>query len=428
MAKASIVLFKSKKYKDGNSPIMLCVTKNSALKYFKIGDERFNILPKQWNKEFGLVQADKRLNPEHDFINGYIKEKHNQAVKIIEKYEEKGIAWTFNMFDQEYRNKPKITKVKPFILTRIEELKTQNKFKSARVLSSTLHLIEKYNTDFHKLYFQDIDYEFVEGFYFYLKNTRKNKDTSIGIALREIRSILNDAIGRGAGSKETYPFSKIYGATRVFKISKLEKRTKKRFVPKEYLIKLTNSEILEPHLIWAKQMFLFSFFASGINFKDMAFLTDKNIKTRITEDGREVKFIEFLRKKTNENIAIPITKNMLPIIEWAKANTTNNNKYLLPIITKTKLTGEQLNNHIDRRRKRLNMHLRTIATKLEFPESLLKLSSYYARHSYATTMLRNGAQIEKISEALGHASTKTTQIYLESFGIEEIAKLNENLL
>jgi site-specific recombinase XerD len=43
-------------------------------------------------------------------------------------------------------------------------------------------------------------------------------------------------------------------------------------------------------------------------------------------------------------------------------------------------------------------------------------------------MLRNGVQIEKISQALGHQNIKTTQIYLESFEIDEMTKLNENLL
>ncbi|HCY76497.1 MAG TPA: hypothetical protein DHV28_11300 [Ignavibacteriales bacterium] len=428
MSKIRVVLYTSKAYKDGTYPIMLRLTKSSSLKYFKIGDERFNILEKQWNKEFSLVKADKRLNPEHEFINNYIKEKLNQANKILERFEEKGIGWTFNMFEQEYRKKPKISKVKPFIEDQVTQLKHQGKYNSASILTGNLFILEKYRSDFSKLHFQDIDVDFIEGFYLYLKNVRNNKDTTIGITLRGLRSILNEAINIGVGSKEAYPFSKIYGATKVFKIAKLETRTKKRFIPKDFLIKLRDAEFIEPHLNWAKQMFLFSFFGSGVNFKDMAFLTENDIQIRYSENGNEIKFIEFFRKKTRETISIPISFEIDKILDWAKANNTNGHKYLLPIITNQKLTGEELNDHITQRRKRLNKHLRILASKLEFPEGLLKISSYYARHSYATTMLRNGAQIEKISEALGHKSTLTTQIYLESFGIEELAKLNEDLL
>jgi hypothetical protein len=267
MAKLTVVLYTSKKYKDGSSPIMLRLTKNKQLKYFKIGDERFNILPKQWSKEYGLVKTDKRLNPDHNLLNSYIKNKFNQAQKILEKFEENGIAWTFNMFEQEYRKKPKINRVKPFFETRIKELQTQGKYKTATGLSETLHIIEIFKPNFNKLYFQDIDYKFVDGFYHYLKNERGNKDSTISIMLRTVRAILNEAINRGVGSKEAYPFSKIYGATQIFKVSKLERRANKRYIPKEYMIKLVDSEILEPHLNWARQIFLFSFFASGINFK-----------------------------------------------------------------------------------------------------------------------------------------------------------------
>jgi site-specific recombinase XerD len=160
----------------------------------------------------------------------------------------------------------------------------------------------------------------------------------------------------------------------------------------------------------------------------MAYLKESNIKVKTIDGGKEFRYIEFNRRKTGERILIPITESLKQIMNWARAQTTNDNEYLLPIITNKKLKGEKLDSHIAQRRKRMNKHLRTIAENLRFPEGLLKISSYFARHSYATTLLRNGAQIEKISEALGHASTKTTQTYLESFGTEEIAKLNENLL
>ena len=437
MSKVRVILFTSKGYSDGTSPIMLRITKNSQVKYFKIGDERFNTTVEYWDKDHGVVydKVDKRKkegtqkkHPNHELINTYILEKLNLAKKIVQKFEERSPAWTLNMFELEYRNIPKISKFKSFIETRVTELQNQAKYNSATSLKETLVILEKFNPDLKKLYFQDIDYIFIESFYHFLKNERKNKDSTIGFMLRNVRAILNEAINRGVGSKETYPFSKVYGAKKIFKISQLEKRANKRYIPKDYMIKLVNKQFVQPHLNWAKQMFLFSFFASGMNFKDMAHLKTENIKSRILSNGKEMKFIEFTRKKTNENISVPITENLNQLIEWAKKNSSNENEYLLPIISNNKLTDEKLNDHITNRRKRLNKYLREIAKQLEFPEGLLNISSYYARHSYATTLLRNGAQIEKISEALGHTNIKTTQTYLESFGIDEIAKLNENLL
>ncbi len=428
MATARTVLFTSKKYKDGSSPIMLRITKNKQLKYFKIGDEKFNIKPEKWNYEYGLVKADKRVNPEHLFLNGYINEKLNQATKIIENFDERKIAWTFNMFEKDYRTKPKVSKVKSFIELKITDLQGEGRYSTATGIKETLVILEKYYPKFKNLYFQDIDYKFIVGFYLYLKNVRGNKDTTIGINLRNIRWMLNEAITDKCGSRETYPFSEIYGSENVFLISKLEKSNGKKYIPKEYIIKLVNANIIEYHLNWARQIFLFSFFGSGINFKDMAFLQKKNIETNIIKNGRETKYITFKRKKTKNDIIIPITENVAQILKWAKANTTNDNEYLLPIITNKKLTGEKLINHITQRRKRFNKHLRTIVENLEFPESLLKISSYYARHSYASIMLKNGVQVELISQALGHKDIKTTQIYLKSFDVDDLRKPNEDLL
>lgn len=428
MATAKAVLYTSKAYTNGKSPILLRVTKQSQLKYFKIGDQEFVIEPKQWNKEYGLVKADKRLNPNHEFLNGRIKEKVNLAIKIIEKFEEKGIGWTFTMFEQEYRKKPKIMKIRPYIESKLIELQNQGKYKTADTLKENLILLEKYDPKFYKLYFQDIDYAYIDGLYRYLKDIRKNKDSSIAIMMRCIRGILNEAINNGVGSRESYPFSKLYGAGKVFKIAKLEKKANKRFIPKDYMIKLANAEIVERHLNWARKVFLFSFFASGLNFKDMAFLSKDDIQTRIDDKGKQHRYIEIKRKKTDEPLRIPITDDLNELLNWAEVYQNSTSRYLLPIITKPELTGEKLNNHITQRRKRLNTYLKKLAKKLEFPEPLLKLSTYYARHSYATTLLRRGAQIEKISEALGHTNIKTTQVYLESFGVDEIARINQDLL
>lgn len=428
MARIKVVFHHYKKNKDGTSPIMLKVTKGKYMKYFKIGDKRFNIKSNQWNDEFGLVKADKRANPDHVFLNTFIKKKLGEGLKILDKYEEKGTAWTLEMFAHEYRNKPMITKVKPFIKDMIIKLHDQGKYNSSNMLEEALIIFEKFSSRFDKLYFQDIDYQFVEDLYNYLKNERNNKDSTIGIKLDTLRTVLNKAIHQGVGSIETYPFSNLYGASKVFKISKLKKRKTNKFIPKEFMIKLVNAEILEPHLNWARQLFLFSFFASGINFKDMAFLKMSNVQTIYIDDIQKKSFIKLNRKKTNESLSIPVTENIVFILAWAKSATTNNNEYLLPIITNNKLSGEKLNNHIGQRRKRCNMYLKRIAERLEFPEGLLNITSYCARHTYATTLLRNGVQVEKISEALGHTNIKTTQIYLASFGLEEMTKMNEDLL
>jgi site-specific recombinase XerD len=71
----------------------------------------------------------------------------------------------------------------------------------------------------------------------------------------------------------------------------------------------------------------------------------------------------------------------------------------------------------------VNKDLKEIAAlaKIEF-----NLTTYVARHSYATVLKRSGVATAVISEALGHQNEKTTQIYLDSFEnavIDEADKL-----
>ena len=58
----------------------------------------------------------------------------------------------------------------------------------------------------------------------------------------------------------------------------------------------------------------------------------------------------------------------------------------------------------------------------------VNLTTYVARHSYATVLKRSGVNVALISETMGHADLKTTQIYLDSFDNEQIAGAMENLL
>ncbi len=54
------------------------------------------------------------------------------------------------------------------------------------------------------------------------------------------------------------------------------------------------------------------------------------------------------------------------------------------------------------------------------------VTTYYARHSFATVLKRKGISTELISESLGHGSIKTTASYLDSFDDDtktEIGKL-----
>ena len=74
---------------------------------------------------------------------------------------------------------------------------------------------------------------------------------------------------------------------------------------------------------------------------------------------------------------------------------------------------------------RISYHLRKLGAKIGIKG---KLTLYVARHSWATAARDNHISISVISEALGHHSETTTQIYLRSIKSSEVDDANAKIL
>nr|WP_239063813.1 tyrosine-type recombinase/integrase [Bacteroides sp. 51] len=163
---------------------------------------------------------------------------------------------------------------------------------------------------------------------------------------------------------------------------------------------------------------MFIYFCNGINIGDLLCLKFSNIV-----DGE----ICFIRKKTErttktvKEIRATLTKNMKEIIRrWGNEPKPNN--YIFPLIVQT--------NDIELFSKRKKAFVKTFNKNIRIVGAavgIFDITSYTARHSFATVLKRKGSNIAFISESLGHTSLNTTQIYLDSFEKEEREK-NAKLL
>ena len=99
--------------------------------------------------------------------------------------------------------------------------------------------------------------------------------------------------------------------------------------------------------------------------------------------------------------------------------------YLFPILTSFHKTEIQIANRLHKVLAKINKHLKEIGEKLNLP---IPLTTYVARHSYATVLKRAGVSTSIISESLGHSSEKITQVYLDSFENAQINNAMKNLL
>ena len=151
----------------------------------------------------------------------------------------------------------------------------------------------------------------------------------------------------------------------------------------------------------------------GASFVDIAFLKMKNII-----NGR----IEYKRQKTGKLHSIPISKPLQEILDrYMKGKKEND--FILGIVKSDDLKKQLIEVRADL--KRYNKSLKEIGTLCGIESSI---SSYVARHSYATNAKKLGVPTAVISEALGHKTEMITQVYLDSFENDVVDKYHEKVI
>ena len=162
----------------------------------------------------------------------------------------------------------------------------------------------------------------------------------------------------------------------------------------------------------ALDLFLFSFYAMGMPFTDLAHLRKRQVK-----DG----VLTYRRCKTGRQVRVKLEKCMLEILGRYKAEGTD---YLFPILYKVK-DGRICPVSYPCALNRYNRSLKQLARQAGIA---VNLTSYVARHSWASIAYEQGVDLPVISKALGHTDTKTTLIYIEGIKDERLAEANRELL
>ena len=187
---------------------------------------------------------------------------------------------------------------------------------------------------------------------------------------------------------------------------------------RDEIIKLMKHEVLSGSTTEKmRDLFYFSYLTNGINIKDLISLTWKdNIQ------NNEIVFLRAKTARTNATeriIRAPILKPMQAILDkWSDQNS----KFIFGYINEN-MTAEQRKLICSNLVRLMNKHLKDLSKTIGLP----RISTYSARHAYASNLLRNEAPIAYISEQLGHSNIMTTQSYLAGFDAEMRRKMNETL-
>jgi len=239
--------------------------------------------------------------------------------------------------------------------------------------------------------------------------------TTIGINLRSVRAVINVAIQQGMMSIADYPFGK-----RKYIIP--TGRNIKKALTLEVIAKIYNY-VTEPRSVndLCRDYWIFIYLCNGLNVKDLCLLTYKNIQGD---------FIVFNRAKTirsrrsnPEPIRIALKDDSKRIIAKWGQHQFSQDTYIFPQL-KIGMTPKKQRDNIGLLIHLINEHMKKIAAELGICKPI---TTYYARHSFATILKNSGVSTEFISEALGHSSLQTTKNYLAGFEQDAIQKTTDVL-
>ena len=394
----NVVCYKSKVLKNNESPLMIRVCKDRKMKYQSLG---ISILPKYWD-----FKANKPTSkcPNKEYIERLIAEKVKVYTdKVIEfKSQEKEFTATSLM---EKVNKPVKRKTVQEVFNQyIQELESANRLRYADMYKCTMHSLIKFNKHLD-IPFSDMDTIWLKRYEVWLQSQGLAINT-LGTRFRHLRVIYNFAIEEKIVKSEYYPFNS-------FKVSKLSQTTAKRSIQKDEILSVLNYQGQTPLECLAIDLFTFSYLAAGISFGDIARLTKDNIL-----ENRLI----YIRKKTQKQIKVSLQEQAIKLIQ---KYSMPDNPYLFPILSSFHKTEQQKVNRIHKIIAKVNKSLKEIGERLNIP---IDLTTYVARHSFATVLKRSGVNTSLICEALGHSSERVTQIYLDSFGNDQMEDAMKNLL
>lgn len=389
------IVIGNKLLSDGKVGIYLRITKNRKKKEYHLGRKCF--------KENFLNGSVTKKEKNYKILNHIITVKKNEAYDIINDFDKNGINFSLVDFDKKFRKIENIPMNVYLFLDEYEkELKDSKRLGTARTIKDLHRTLNKFHPE--NLSFEKITPGFLEKFEVFMR-ARGNTDGGIAVRMRELRSIINTAIRREILDEKFYPFKK-------YKISKLKSSGNKRALSEEEFIKFRDVDLSErPDLIEAHDYFMFSFYARGINFIDIMKLKWTDI------NGDRIKY---RRSKTKRDFNIEVTEQLKQILDKYR-HREDKFTFVFPILLNDGLTDQQIAYRKQKVITRCNEKLKKIGEIVGFKQSI---TTYVARHSYATILKNRGASTEMISESMGHSNINVTMSYLKDFDVKTLDEGN----
>lgn len=351
--------------KQGTALVQVEASLNQRKVYFKTN---IYLKPEHWDKRTSQVIVHPQANDLNAMLFEFVL--HLQGVELA--LWKRGVPATLSLLkDAMKKNRPVNVTFPVFAKEYVTHSDRRESTKEN--LYTTITVLQEFRPG---LDFKDITYTFLKDFEVYLRE-KGNGINTVAKHLRQLRTLVNEAINQGYIHADAYPFRK-------FKIK--QEKGRHEFLTPDELKKLENLDISDKKLRHVLDAFLFCCYV-GLRFSDFCQLKQSNF---IKVNGK--KWLHFKSIKTGIELRLP-----LHLLFEAKA---------LAILDKyniAEFASLGSNSEVNKCLAQITMIAR-----------IKKHITYHtARHTCATLLIHQGVPITTVQRLLGHTSVKTTEIYSE---------------
>ena len=352
--------------KQGTALVQVEALLNQRKVYFRTN---LYLKPEHWNSRNAQVDNHPQAHDLNSMLFEFVL--HLQAIEL--SLWKRGIPVTLSLLkDAIKKDKPVNVTFPVFARTYVQE--SDRKRSTKENLLTTVTVLQEFRPGID---FKDITYTFLRDFEVHLKE-KGNSVNTIAKHLRQLRTLVNEAINQGYIPSDAYPFRK-------FKIK--QEKGRKEFLTPDELRKLENLQVSDKRLRHVLDAFLFCCY-TGLRYSDFCQLTPENI---IRVNGK--RWLYFKSVKTDVEIRLP-----LHLLFEGKALAVLERYDIVTDFAKIGPNSEA------------NKHLAQLATLARIRKHI---TYHTARHTCATLLVHQGVPITTVQKLLGHTSVRTTEVYSE---------------
>lgn len=410
--------------KQGLHPVKIQVTADRTTRFYPVQyqGKKIFVNPEQWSMVCNGVRDKYWSN-----IADAIKDAEAKARESRQIIMQNNRPFTFDRFEKEYLQSDSGKGFIKIFERCLKDLLREDRIGTYMSYNNALQAFKSFRKE-KDLSPADITPALLKDFESYLSKPRtiekrkgkvKAGKNTIAIYIRALKVVYNIAAADNPYLREVYPFATTQSARGKYKI-KTAAGKKAIALTAEEIQQFIEAPANEYTPEWkAKHIWLFSFYCQGMNYRDIALLKYQDI----SHDA-----IRYVRRKTRdteahqEQMEVPLLEPIQEIILKIGNADKHQQSYVFGILTDG-LSASRQDSLIRQGIKTTNKWLKRYCKAHKLPE----ITTYSARHSYANLLKQSGEPVELIRELLGHSDIRTTENYLEKFGLARKEAANKKI-